>query len=97
MLRNAQRRLAGRAVLLEEVYAPTTRRARSARELTLRRLTAVAKVPFLPISSEALVAVAAALKGGGYRSGHSYIALWDSSTGALDISGHRNYSASGQT
>ena len=65
MLGSRGRRAAGIRRLLEDRFAPSTRRAAAARRRTLRTLVKSAKVAFLPITVDSYNVVAAALKAGG--------------------------------
>ena len=62
--------------LRADVFAPSTRRTRRARALTLRRLAGIGNFPLIPITCDSLELMAAALKAGNYRSGPSYMTVW---------------------
>ena len=78
MLRSKKARAAGEQELLKDRFAPTTRRTRLARIKTLKQLVKEARVPLLPVTVGSMNTVAAALKAGGYRTGVSYLTIWES-------------------
>ena len=58
----------------DEVYAASSRGTQAARAGTLQRLLAPWQVPLLPLSSDKIRLLGAALKAGGFRSAVQYLA-----------------------
>ena len=78
MLKSRAARIAGTARLLRGRFAPTTRRTRISRTSTLKTLVREAGLQLIPITVDGMYLIAAALKEGGYRTGASYLSLWES-------------------
>ena len=78
MLKSKANRELGEAKLLRDRFAPTTHRARASRIGTLKLLVRDAGFELVPVTVLSLNVVAAALKAGGYRTGISYITMWES-------------------
>ena len=76
-LRSGKRKAQAMEQFMADRFAPSTRRTRASRTQTLERLIVDAGLPRLPITAEGLYSVAAALKAGGYRTGRSYLGLWE--------------------
>ena len=77
MLRCPSERERGRDLLREGAVAPSTWKARRAKEKTLRRMVRAAGIDFVPITVDGLELIGAALKAGKYRSAVSYLTLWE--------------------
>ena len=78
MLKSKQAKAAGEMELMKDRFAPTTHKTRLARISTLKKLVESAKIPLLPVTVDGMNTVAAALKAGGYRTGISYLTIWES-------------------
>ena len=61
--------------LLDDVLAPSTRRAAEAKWRTVRRMVAHWGLEPLPVTHEVIIALGSALKAGGYRTAESYLGL----------------------
>ena len=78
MLKSKRAKAAGMENLFKDRFAATTRKARLARISTLKKLLKTARLPVAPVTVDALNTIAAALKAGGYRTGVSYLTIWES-------------------